>query len=424
MSRHPRYAVYYTPVPGSRWWRFGCEWLGRDPISGKRLAPMPLNGISPEKIESMTAVPRRYGFHATLKAPFALADGAQVHDLHRALTDLASQCRPIDLDEPTLHDMYGFLALLPATTSAIQALAGTCVERLDFLRAPTTQADIDRRRTAPLTPRQEALLLRWGYPYVMEEFRFHLTLTDRLADAPRRTVVEGLRPVIRTLAAEPLRLDALCLFEQPAHDTPFVLTHRYGFDGSIAHYQRAAGSAPGRLFYVVGPSGAGKDALLEYVKTRLADDRPVAFAHRYITRSSDSGGENHVALDELEFARREHTGAFAMSWQSHGYRYGIGVEIDHWLARGLDVVVNGSRAYLPQAHARYPRMIVIWIKAPVDVLEARLRRRGRENDDDVRLRLARAEKFEMPQNINVIEIMNDAALPRAGEQLLGLLTAP
>jgi ribose 1,5-bisphosphokinase len=416
----PRYAIYYAPAPGSRWWRFGCEWLGRDAISGRALEPMRLADLARAEIVAATATPRRYGFHATLKAPFALTAECNVNDLDRALRAFAAAQTPTRLGQLRLLDLDGFLALRPIEKAALRQFAADCVEHFDFLRAPASAAELARRRAATLTLRQQEMLARWGYPYVMDEYRFHLTLTERLDEVQRERMRAALQPLVQALNAEPLQVDALCLFEQRA-GAPFMLTHRYGFDGSVTRYRAAAAADRGRLFYVVGPSGAGKDSLLRYVRDRLGATHPIAFAHRYITRAAEAGGENHVALDAAEFQRRERAGAFAMSWDSHGQRYGIGVEIDHWLERGLDVVVNGSRAYLDQATARYPDLTVIWITAPAPVLHTRLHARGREAAEAVALRLARAEEFVAPPGSNVIEIVNDAALDRAGEQLMQAL---
>jgi phosphonate metabolism protein PhnN/1,5-bisphosphokinase (PRPP-forming) len=422
MSRYPRYGIYFTPAPGSRWWRFGCDWLGRDPISGQLTEPLTLSGVNRDEISAITATPRGYGFHATLKAPFALADGLTADDLYAALRQFVSHRPAFSLGQLLLQDLHGFLALRVVEKTALRELAADCVRYFDFLRAPPSETELARRHAGGLTPAQDALLQRWGYPYVLEEFRFHFTLTERLEDDKRNRVRESLAPLVQALNAEPLRVDALSLFEQAAADQPFRLMRRYGFDGSVTRYEGNA-VPKGRLFYVVGPSGAGKDSLLHYVRERLGDTHSIVFAHRYITRPADAGGENHVALDHAEFARRERAGAFTMQWDSHGHRYGIGVEIDHWLERRLDVIVNGSRAYLARALARYPDMTVVWITAPVELLQERLRQRGRESAEAVETRLARAGGFRMPDGVRVVEIVNDAALDRAGEQLVRALVA-
>jgi phosphonate metabolism protein PhnN/1,5-bisphosphokinase (PRPP-forming) len=424
MSRYPRYGIYFAPAPGSRWWRFGCEWLGRDAVSGRALEPMILPDLARDEIAAATLTPRHYGFHATLKPPFALTDGMSVDDLHVALRQFARKRPHVSLGQLSLHDMDGFIALRPIEKTALRELAAECVRHFDFLRAPASEAELARRRSAALTARQDALLQRWGYPHVLDEFRFHLTLTGRLDDARRRRIHDALVPLVQALNAEPLQVDALCLFEQRDTETPFRVTRRYGFDGTVTRYEGAeVHSHRGRLFYVVGPSGAGKDSLLRYLKERVGDMHSIAFTHRYITRAADAGGENHVALDPAEFAKRERAGAFALHWNSHGHRYGIGVEIDHWLERGLDVIVNGSRAHLARAFARYPDMTVVWITAPPELLRERLQQRGREADEAVESRLARAPAVDMPHGARVVEIVNDATLDRAGEQLVRVLFA-
>ena len=174
-----------------------------------------------------------------------------------------------------------------------------------------------------------------------------------------------------------------------------------------------------RLFYVVGASGSGKDSLIRYVRQRLEGDGSIVFAHRYITRPVEMDGENHVALSEAEFASRLEGGLFSMNWDSHGHRYGIGYEIDFWLAKGFHAVVNGSRAYLNEACRRYPALEVVWIDVSTHVLEERLAARGRETRQQIAARIERASQFSRGSNANVIR--NDGALHEAGEALLALI---
>lgn len=143
-----------------------------------------------------------------------------------------------------------------------------------------------------------------------------------------------------------------------------------------------------KIVYVMGPSGAGKDSLLAYARGRI-DPNLVVFAHRYITRPADAGGENHVALSAAEFAARQSAGLFALSWESHGLMYGIGVEIDQWLRQDLTVVISGARAAWPTAMTRYRNAIGVVVNTPADVRAARLAKRGREDEAAIRARLAR-----------------------------------
>ena len=118
----------------------------------------------------------------------------------------------------------------------------------------------------------------------------------------------------------------------------------------------------GKLFYVIGASGAGKDSLMNHARQQLAGSQPIVFAHRYITRPAEAGGENHISLFPAEFNNRKALGLFAMEWESHGQQYGIGIEIKTWLVSGINVVVNGSREYLSVVGERFPEMSVILIR--------------------------------------------------------------
>jgi ribose 1,5-bisphosphokinase len=170
------------------------------------------------------------------------------------------------------------------------------------------------------------------------------------------------------------------------------------------------------LIYVMGPSGAGKDSLLGLARTRLVADG-VIFAHRYITREPGVG-ENHIALTEAEFEHRSRSGLFALQWGSHALRYGIGVEIDQWLAQGCTVVVNGSRAYVGEALARYPQMMFVHVEAAPEVLAARLASRGRETPEQIAARLSREAPFEVPSGTRLTRIDNSGRLEDAGEAFI------
>ena len=177
----------------------------------------------------------------------------------------------------------------------------------------------------------------------------------------------------------------------------------------------------GRLFYVVGASGVGKDTLMQYARDTLHDEQAILFAHRYITRPADAGGENHVALTAAEFDVRKRHGLFAMSWQSHGLHYAIGIEIDAWLSKGLTVVVNGSRAYIRTARRRYPAMSVVWISAGPKLLAARLARRGRESRAEIAERIARNSSVDVAPPGGALHIRNDGPLESAGGRLVAVL---
>ncbi len=181
-------------------------------------------------------------------------------------------------------------------------------------------------------------------------------------------------------------------------------------------------SAPHRLdgtglFYLMGPSGSGKDSLLRALRGCLGGDDRLVVAHRYITRPADAN-EASVALTTEEFQRRVALGCMAMHWHSHGLHYGIGIEIEQWLQRGIKVVVNGSREYLPQAVARYPKLCALHVRVSPAALAARLRQRGRESEEAIARRLARATAaFDVPAGCRLVEIDNSGALQAAVEAL-------
>jgi ribose 1,5-bisphosphokinase len=147
---------------------------------------------------------------------------------------------------------------------------------------------------------------------------------------------------------------------------------------------------------------------------------PCLFAHRYITRPPEEGGENHIYLTEEEFHTRKEKGLFALAWESHGLSYGIGREIDTWLENGCDVIVNGSRAYLPEALQRYPDLVTIRIEADPEVIRQRLENRGRETARDIEKRIQRAPSVP-PSTPNLISIRNDGLLEEGGEALIAAI---
>lgn len=177
-----------------------------------------------------------------------------------------------------------------------------------------------------------------------------------------------------------------------------------------------------RLIYVVGPSGSGKDSLLRYAREQLADDAGVVFAHRYITRPADAGGENHVALTPAEFATRLRNRLFALAWESHGHAYGVGIEINQWLAKGATVVVNGSREYLDEARRRFAELLPVTIDVPAELLRERLMARGREDRPAIEQRLARHRAMQRQPVVGRV-ITNDGPLERAGQAMLALIRA-
>ncbi|MHC1713335.1 MAG: phosphonate metabolism protein/1,5-bisphosphokinase (PRPP-forming) PhnN [Solidesulfovibrio sp.] len=176
----------------------------------------------------------------------------------------------------------------------------------------------------------------------------------------------------------------------------------------------------GGLIYVMGASGCGKDSCMRYAREKLPATIPVVFAHRYITRPADSGGENHVSLSPLEYGLRLSRGFFSLHWDSHGLRYGVGYEIASWMAAGLSVVLNGSREYFSQALTSYPDMVPVEITADPESVAGRLAARGRENPAQARERMHRGSAWPVEHH-RLVRIDNTGPLEIAGEKLLSLL---
>jgi ribose 1,5-bisphosphokinase len=178
----------------------------------------------------------------------------------------------------------------------------------------------------------------------------------------------------------------------------------------------------GRLLYLVGASGAGKDSLLDYARHSLGAHAGVRFARRCITRPACSGGEDHIALGRETFLQLQAQGQFAMTWHSHGLDYGIGREVLDWLAQGLCVVVNGSRDYLPVAAARFGVLEPVLVQVETGVLRARLRARGRETADDIERRLALgAQRDTALHHPQLLLLDNNGPLEAAGERLVAII---
>jgi hypothetical protein len=217
---HHRYAVYYAPAPGSVWCDAGSRWLGRSTRH---------RGPDAAMLDAATVVPRRYGWHATLKAPFALRDGHGLQMLRSALRRLAAQLQPVPLPALRVRLLGDFLALVPqGDTTAIDQIAAACVTELQPLAAPLNESELQRRRKAGLSASEDAMLLAWGYPYVLAHYRFHMTLTGPLRDLPA-----PLRAALQAAAERAFHglpdtgLDSLSLFAEPAPGADFVLLEQF-----------------------------------------------------------------------------------------------------------------------------------------------------------------------------------------------------
>lgn len=224
-----RYAIYFAPPPGTVFHALGSRWLGRDAFTGEALEQPAAAGLS-----AVTGDPRRYGFHATMKPPFGLRDTLQPEALLRAVAALASkeQCFRVSLKVALLDR---FLALVPRGPCApLHRIADRVVCELDGFRHPPSDEELGRRRSAGLSVRQEKNLQDWGYPYVLEDFRFHMTLTERLpaveVERFESAAMEHFAPVL----SAPVSIGGLALFEEPDPGAPLVATRHFPFPDSAA----------------------------------------------------------------------------------------------------------------------------------------------------------------------------------------------
>ncbi|WP_299784216.1 DUF1045 domain-containing protein [uncultured Marivita sp.] len=221
---HRRYAIYYVP-PSGVFARFGAEWLGWDIDTGKTTSQPDLPGLA-----QITERPRRYGFHATLKPPFRLADGADIRQLRDAVAEVACDVAPASCDGLELSRLGRFLALTAVgDAAAVSQVASDCVAKLDGFRAASTEAELAARQKSRLSDRQQRTLERWGYPYVMEDFRFHMTLTGQLPKADIAFWTETLRARMPDLPS-PFVLDAITLVGE-REDGHFEVIQRYPLTG-------------------------------------------------------------------------------------------------------------------------------------------------------------------------------------------------
>ncbi|WP_407115396.1 DUF1045 domain-containing protein [Bradyrhizobium sp. LMG 9283] len=215
MTGFPRYAIYFAAGADSVLSRFGAALLGYDAHTGDEV-PFPREAlqIAPDW-RDISADPRKYGFHATLKAPMALASDKTEAELMATCAAFAGRARPLPVIRPVVDAISGFIAVIPAEpVEALQGLAADSVRDFDAFRAPLTAEDRARRKPEKLSERQRDYLDRWGYPYVMEEFRFHMTLTGRLDAERRGPILQMLRERFAALKLDALEIDRIALFKQ------------------------------------------------------------------------------------------------------------------------------------------------------------------------------------------------------------------
>ena len=224
----PRYAIYFAPERDTRLWQFGCRVLGYDAETREPVPQFVPEGIAPDDWKRFTASPRRYGFHATLKAPFQLAEDRSESELFAAFDALGHSSAVIGSPSavPVLYGDYAAL-LLSAPDAGVQALADACVSELDPFRAPLSEAERDRRLSADMIGTHRHNLEKWGYPYVFSDFTFHMTLAGPLPSAHAGLALNALTSLHQTeVGGEELAIRSIALFVEPAPGEPFFLVRR------------------------------------------------------------------------------------------------------------------------------------------------------------------------------------------------------
>ncbi|MCP8937366.1 DUF1045 domain-containing protein [Alsobacter sp. SYSU M60028] len=215
MTSAPRYALYYAPAPEAPLWRFGSSVIGYDAATGADVPLAVPAGWDEPSWRAASDEPRRYGFHATLKAPMRLAAGQDEAALLAAVAAFAARRSAVTLDGLAARPLGRFVALIPAAPSeALQQLAAEVVEAFEPFRAPPTEAELARRLAAGLSPREQEYLARYGYPYVRERFRFHMTLSGPVGEGAGALADVLDRAFRHAVPARPARIDRIAVFRQ------------------------------------------------------------------------------------------------------------------------------------------------------------------------------------------------------------------
>lgn len=218
-----RYAIYFAADANDQLMRLGNSWLGRDPFSGSDVRQPIFEGVDKNRFRDLTDSPRRYGFHGTLKAPFHLRSEESEASLLEACRQFAREVAPFDIRRLDVNRLGMFLALTPgAAEPDLAAFATLCVQRFETYRAPLSEADLDRRRRSGLSSKQDAYLTDWGYPYIFDEFRFHMTLSNKLEDDTEAEIIAAAaRDYFASVSGKPRTCGSFALYVEPERGAPF-----------------------------------------------------------------------------------------------------------------------------------------------------------------------------------------------------------
>lgn len=225
-----RYAIYYTPPRDHDLTIAAAQWLGRDAFSGLPIPATGLGSLGAGAQAYYTASPRRYGFHGTLKAPFRLANHFRESDLVSFVAEFCAEFEPVRIPALKVGLLGGFFALVPDRESGrLNDLSNRIVAGFDKFRAPMSDAELERRRPDRLSRTELRNLYNWGYPYVFDDFHFHMTLTGHVEDHERERVDMALRRHFGALPDAGVVIDQLALFVERERGAPFEVHSIHAF---------------------------------------------------------------------------------------------------------------------------------------------------------------------------------------------------
>lgn len=230
MTLYKRMAIFYAPGSQTPLADFGAKWLGWN-VERSHTVPHPeIDGL-PAPISDLVATPQKYGFHGTLKAPFRLHGDQTIDGLKGAMKSFSDQRKPFAIGKMKVAKLGSFIAIIQENQSDEFAnFASNIVMHFEDYRAPLTDEDIAKRRKAKLTPRQDELMLKWGYPFIFDQFKFHLTLTGKLSEQNAQTVCDRLTDHLKPILDTPVEAVDLCLYGE-REDGRFEIIERFPFLG-------------------------------------------------------------------------------------------------------------------------------------------------------------------------------------------------
>ncbi|MDE1160056.1 MAG: DUF1045 domain-containing protein [Neorhizobium sp.] len=236
-----RYALYFSPAEDDMLTKAASQWLGRNAFTGEMHPTPAVEGLSVETVHALTADPRRYGFHATLKAPFALTEGRSEAEFLAAAESFAAETPAFAIPNVIVGQIGRFFAIVPDQVyPALQDFTADVVETFEPFRAPLSDADIARRKPDALSEKQRDYLHRYGYPYVMEEFRFHMTLSGQVPPDQAPAIRAALDARFGAFVGRPLAIDALSIFVEPERGADFIAYRRFSLTGALQNRKTAS----------------------------------------------------------------------------------------------------------------------------------------------------------------------------------------